>query len=831
MRNIKDFQARYDRWKNGERYWDIRGVDLPRYDTGNKNTVVTDDGSVFNVDPSAIGAHNLEVTTPEIEVISQKPFYLKKREQLLNNTTYNPGEIRQGKNPSVLDKVRTLLSDYRDNAIARNVEQSIEDWQHHKTPIQVAFDNFAYMNPYTATIAAGSNLLSDHGIKRTVNLAKNGQYGSAALSGLGDLFDASMLTYGGRHIKNNGVFDTAKLFRNTRFGNYLQNKIISNQLNGNIKNWDGTVGMEYFNSPNNWYRWTETPEIEGIKEVGKNVTTRDAVYINIPSNNWRTAAMDNYSKSKEGYWYKADKPDEDMPLREWLNYLKNNANKPIGSGKKYGSAHGNKSQAAYGKAWDGSLSTSGIGQLGLLEGQAGIQIPFGKTRTSFTLTPIEEVPIGGRIGFSTGEMPLDNLGWFTKLPNGRFRYNGEVLPYKRIELPQKQGNSRYQFDSPTYQVYTGPKHDISEIINADGSVNLRNLLNVQNDALRNIPGGTIARHRLENQKWHPTDWNTFLHTRDVYKRALQYGYPEEALFPALMHDFGKMWAGDGHGPYGASIIQQIFPKASKEQIQAIYGHMDKNPINPLTKLVKGVDIKETNPFRTEWIMRKMEDQGIKDNFDVVPFFDDVYELNPIKGSPFDNYNNYIYKRLNRNPEYGYIYIQPGKDLNLAGSFNHITENSRIYHSDNDQLNTAVHEAISHKTDNLVENELTSKFIPKTDVNYINVPTSTYYTDLADVDGNSWFRSGTYEDWREMRATLNELRSMRRNINNMSDSELLDNLSYVNGYGQKYTKLLRQLDDSARKKWFSKFRTAYKYLPVSIPLISPLNKDNSYEKER
>lgn len=38
MRNIKDFQARYDRWKNGERYWDIRGVDLPRYNTGDKNT-------------------------------------------------------------------------------------------------------------------------------------------------------------------------------------------------------------------------------------------------------------------------------------------------------------------------------------------------------------------------------------------------------------------------------------------------------------------------------------------------------------------------------------------------------------------------------------------------------------------------------------------------------------------------------------------------------------------------------------------------------------------------------------------------------------------------
>ena len=74
MRNIKDFQARYDRWKNGERYWDIRGIDLPRYNTGDKNTVVTDDGSVFNVDPSAIGARNLEVTTPDIEVIGKKQY-------------------------------------------------------------------------------------------------------------------------------------------------------------------------------------------------------------------------------------------------------------------------------------------------------------------------------------------------------------------------------------------------------------------------------------------------------------------------------------------------------------------------------------------------------------------------------------------------------------------------------------------------------------------------------------------------------------------------------------------------------------------------------------
>ena len=88
MRNIKDFQARYNRWKNGERYWDIRGVDLPRYDTGDKNTVVTDDGSVFNVDHSAIGARNLEVTTPEVEVIGKKQYPYQ--------SSFNPYALTEG---------------------------------------------------------------------------------------------------------------------------------------------------------------------------------------------------------------------------------------------------------------------------------------------------------------------------------------------------------------------------------------------------------------------------------------------------------------------------------------------------------------------------------------------------------------------------------------------------------------------------------------------------------------------------------------------------------------------------------------------------------------
>ena len=176
-------------------------------------------------------------------------------------------------------------------------------------------------------------------------------------------------------------------------------------------------------------------------------------------------------------------------------------------------------------------------------------------------------------------------------------YSKPGYDHELIIYPSKK-QKRLQLSQPTYQVYTGDKHKISEVIDDSGNVNLANLLKIQNEALSHIPGGRLARHRLENPDWHKTDWNTFLHSRDAYRRALQAGYPNEALFPTLMHDAGKLWAGDGHGPYGASIVKQMFPDATNEQIMAIYQHMDKVPASAMGKLVKGADIAEDNPFRT-----------------------------------------------------------------------------------------------------------------------------------------------------------------------------------------------------------------------------------------
>lgn len=56
--------------------------------------------------------------------------------------------------------------------------------------------------------------------------------------------------------------DFVKDFSYTRVGNWLRNRMLSNVLNRNVRSWDGTVGQEYFRSPYNWYRWSETPELK-----------------------------------------------------------------------------------------------------------------------------------------------------------------------------------------------------------------------------------------------------------------------------------------------------------------------------------------------------------------------------------------------------------------------------------------------------------------------------------------------------------------------------------------------------------------------------------------
>ncbi len=232
---------------------------------------------------------------------------------------------------------------------------------------------------------------------------------------------------------------TKQLYRAARWAN---NKVLDNlgsaAIYTNGLRFDGTVGESFFRDSNKAYRITEYPEVQGIREAGQNVTTRDAgVKINVPADDWRLSALNNYEYSKDGSWYKLPQSvssyEEENPF-SFVDIGDDSNPTAIRLMTKSGSAHGNRTQASLGKPWEGGISTSnGLFQRGILEIQGGNTVPFGRSRTQFSIKDWQDIPIGSRVGYKTGEMPLDNLTWYQRLPNGRYTMGEPVLPNKTIK--------------------------------------------------------------------------------------------------------------------------------------------------------------------------------------------------------------------------------------------------------------------------------------------------------------------------------------------------------------------------------------------------------------
>lgn len=422
-------------------------------------------------------------------------------------------------------------------------------------------------------------------------------------------------------------------------------------------------------------------------------------------------------------------------------------------------------------------------------------------------------------------------------------YNKPGYDHELIISPSKK-QKRLQLSQPTYQVYTGDKHKISEVIDDSGNVNLANLFKIQNEALSNIPGGRLARHRLENPDWHKTDWNTFLHSRDAYQRALQAGYPNEALFPTLMHDAGKLWAGDGHGPYGASIVKQMFPDATDEQIMAIYQHMDKVPESAMGKLVKGADIAEDNPFRVfkdsnilkqnsngnivtnskalsdkikEGYFNYTKGQEIPLNFDgnyfratknmpqVISEGDAEFKNFPVGEYYSENVDDYyknvmqpLFDKQGIDPEMrlprGVITV-PENDVSWTGYFDGYSGTPYIKARSangnlmdairSGQLNsTYLHEAASHGTDFKIPSTLKEQY------RFENFLPSGYKWNPSVKDS---------KDWQEYRATMNQVRH-----------RLLDTEHLINGKYPSGKELQKAIDDRQMDLIMANFDVASGY---------------------
>lgn len=165
---------------------------LRRYDGGKKpeddiiyETQNTEDGTVYRVHPSAFGAKELNVTTPEVVVKTRDP-----RKPI--PTAYHPEDVEQMFN---LTGVGMLFNPFR---LARTSKQLL-DKPSFNNAVEVAHDALPWSKAGRFLLGA-YNLGNENGLAKTKNLIEEGRYGRAALSAFGDILNATMMAEGGAGV-------------------------------------------------------------------------------------------------------------------------------------------------------------------------------------------------------------------------------------------------------------------------------------------------------------------------------------------------------------------------------------------------------------------------------------------------------------------------------------------------------------------------------------------------------------------------------------------------------------------------------------------------------
>lgn len=251
MRNIKDFQERYNRWKNGERYWDIRGVDLPKYDDADKETFLQTEESApqqeiqipYNSDNQLYGATNTPYVGVEPIITAKNLFGITPTNDpnIWQTTNGDLVQVDSGNSKNAYGFINPRTGKYMVTEAMQNendrAQKRFEDTQNAiRTAQAMGLDptlpfvdaaNGQYKKAFNDTANSLSwlfgpiggvarayvgtrELLDENGLRKTYKLFDSGQYNKAGLSFLGDLFNGLMATQGGSQTKKALEFNIAK---------------------------------------------------------------------------------------------------------------------------------------------------------------------------------------------------------------------------------------------------------------------------------------------------------------------------------------------------------------------------------------------------------------------------------------------------------------------------------------------------------------------------------------------------------------------------------------------------------------------------------------------
>ena len=278
-------------------------------------------------------------------------------------------------------------------------------------------------------------LANKNGVRKTANLIKSGDYGKAALSGAGDALNAAMILPDAKFLGSAAKYG----WKSTAAGEVLrQNVRYAPQIGRRL-----VVSKDYFKDPTKFYRIGTTPEKLSMEYAGENIVSGSAKDLGkvTPADAFRRTITENSriqpgKGANEGYWVLAPE-QSNTKVTDLL--------------QKVNSSHGGETQASAGTLWEGGLNSDSRFPTVIFEGtmpetiRASWNSTLGKSigRSNFVRQPSENLPIGTRLGFKTGEMPIHSTSSFaeTSPGSGKFFYNGEIIPENRIFSPQQFSKS------------------------------------------------------------------------------------------------------------------------------------------------------------------------------------------------------------------------------------------------------------------------------------------------------------------------------------------------------------------------------------------------------
>ena len=176
------------------------------------------------------------------------------------------------------------------------------------------------------------------------------------------------------------------------------------------------------------------------------------------------------------------------------------------------------------------------------------------------------------------------------------------------------------------------------------------------------------------------------------------------------------------------------------------------------------------------------------------------------------------------------FIFASNEYDYRGWYNRDTKLPYINPDRAEDINsTFIHEALSHGTDNAVEN---IKAFPDLDLTVADLYKPI--ANITNVEGSN--------NWYEVRATLNQLRNLLiregrvkniEDIKNMPDELLNDfierNLQDINKYGEDYIEALNEVSEQVKMDWLRKVRLALRYLPATLPFVIDNKDENQIPK--